>query len=530
MSQDPTRPPGGGLVLAVLAAGLVTAWLAMAAPAGAQPTEADIFVAEALLAIEERDYATGLARARQALAVEPEHAEALYYAGVALLALQQPAEAVTFLERARQKAPGDPPVAYQLALAYIALGQHDRATPLMETVYARQPDLDSAGYYTGYLRYRKQDYRGALQAFRTGQTTDPNVAQLTRYYTGLSLASLGLTEQALAEVEDALRQQPVSPITTTAERLRDSLSAQRGRGERLRIELRAGVFYDSNVPVQPHSSDDVLAQALRTGDRNSFGELLGARVEYDWFRSGPWESTVGYSFFTTYNNDLPDFNVIDNVVTLGLRHRGSLLDMPFQWGVLYGYEFLLLDEEELLQRHSLTLHGTLVESDRNLTVGLLRVERKDFQESGLVVAAEEQSGFNTMAGLVHYFRFAQDRHHLKLGYQFDVDSTDGDNYDYHGHRLLAGALYTLPWGGVRLSYDFSVHLRDYRSAHTLLPAAAPGTVERRDREVNHLLRVEVPLPYNLTLAADYLRIDADSNLASFDYSRDVVSVSLSWQY
>ena len=109
--------------------------------------------------------------------------------------------------------PQDNSIAFQLALAYFAQQQYDRAEPLFERVFKADPTIDGLGYYVGFIRYRKKDYRGALEAFRRGRTTDPQLQQLTKFYTGLSLAVLGLPAQASAEVEQALKLAPGSPLT-----------------------------------------------------------------------------------------------------------------------------------------------------------------------------------------------------------------------------------------------------------------------------------------------------------------------------
>src|SRR2546430_16688189 len=92
-----------------------------------------------------------------------------------------------------------------------------RSEPLFERVYKADPTIEGLGYYVGFIRYRKKDYRGALEAFRRGRTTDPQLQQLTRFYTGLSLAVLGLPGQASAAVEQALKPAPGSPLTRPAE-------------------------------------------------------------------------------------------------------------------------------------------------------------------------------------------------------------------------------------------------------------------------------------------------------------------------
>jgi tetratricopeptide (TPR) repeat protein len=503
----------------------------LAEPAGAQPTEADVFVAEGILALEDKKYEEALQHLRRALEREPDHVEALYYSGVALIGLGKPAEAVQFLEQARQKSPEEASINFQLGLVYFALEDFARAQPLLEEVFARDPGLDALGYYVGYLRYRRGDHQGALRAFRAGRTTDPNIAQLTRFYAGLALNALGLPGQAAAEVEHALRLQPASPLTGPAERLRESFTQSRSRERRWHLDVRLGFYYDDNASARPDSrGDDATVELLREGNHATFGESLFARLDYDWWKSGPWLGTAGYSFFMTYNNDLPEFNVMDHLGTLSLSYQALLANMPLQTGFQYAFEYLMLDEAPLLQRNALSVFATLVEGAGHLTNAIFKVEFKEYREDGPVDSDEIQDGINYMIGLLHLFRFREDRHFIKLGYQFDIDDTQGANLAYRGHRFLAGAQYTLPWFGIRLIYDFYLHYRQYDNKHTLFPDDDPGTQRRRDSEYSNVFRVEVPLPQNLTLGLDYQGTIQDSNQPPFAYHRNIYTVWLSWTY
>src|SRR5262249_39128129 len=253
---------------------LVLAFLLRAATADAQRTEADVYVGQAIVEFDDKRYDAALENLRRALEIEPDHVQALYYTGVVYMAQRQPARAVPFLERARARVPSDAVVAFQLGLAYFAQERYDRAEPLLDQALRAQPDLDGLGYYVGFLRYRKKDYRGALQAFRAGRTRDPEIEQLTRLYTGLSLAAMGLPGQAASEVEQAIRLAPGSAVTGPAERLRDAVVAARERERRLTGEVRFGFLYDDNPRVLPKSvvgdsNPDPLVTALRHQSKKS---------------------------------------------------------------------------------------------------------------------------------------------------------------------------------------------------------------------------------------------------------------------
>ncbi len=517
----------------MLASVLVTVLLLAFAPPQAAPqvTEADVFVAQGVLDFDEKRFDDALANLNRALEIEPGNVEALYYTGLVHLARNRPAEAIPFLERARKKSKDDPLVAFQLGVAHFTLQEYERAEPLLEGVFRRDPSKDGLGYYVGFMRYRKKDYRGAIDAFRAGQARNPELQQLTRFYTGLALGVLGLPVQAAAEVERALRLAPGSELTGPAERLRDTLVAARGRERRLLLEARLGFFYDDNVAVVPNADGgEPLVTPLRGRAHESTGELAALRAEYAWLRTEQWEATAGASFFGTYNNDLPSFNILDFLGSAGVTRKLTLGAMPAQASLQYVFDTLFLDREEFIQRHTVALSGVLAESALHLTQVFARYQNKEFNEERPLPAEEFRDADNWTVGAVHLLRFSQDRHFLKAGYQFDLEDADGKNYAYRGHRLLAGGQYTLPWKQIRLKDDLDVHFRDYVHKNSLLPTTAPDTTRRSDTEITNVVRVEVPLPWSLTLSAEYLSSVNDSNLAVFDYTRNVYSLILSWTY
>ena len=118
--RDPVSVAGAGVRTAVAGLLLILACLAVWRPALAQVSEADVFVAEAVLAIDDKQWDKALDLLRQALARAPGHVEALYYTGVAYLGKRQPRAAIPPLTQAYQAAPNDPSIAYQLGLAYFA--------------------------------------------------------------------------------------------------------------------------------------------------------------------------------------------------------------------------------------------------------------------------------------------------------------------------------------------------------------------------------------------------------------------------
>jgi tetratricopeptide (TPR) repeat protein len=518
----------------LLAAGLAAILTLSGEPAAAQSPEADVFVAQGILAYADKRYDDALARLQEALRLDPDHLDALYYTGLVRLAQRRPDLAVEPLERARGRSPNSVPVLHQLGVAYFAQEEYDKAQPLLERVFAAQPDADSIGYYVGFLRYRKKNYTGALRAFRANVTTDPSVDQLTRLYSGLALAVLGLPERAAAEVEAAQRIQPASPLTGPADRLREAMVTARERERRFGAEVLVGGLYDTNVPVSPGAGTDPLVVALRRREKESPGALAGLRLDYSFLRSGPWEATASYSLLGIKytESSLDDFDLLDQLASLSALYRGEVAGLPYQLGTQYSFNDTMLGWEDFLQRHTLTFFGTLVENASNLSSAQFRTQHKDFMAQRGIGDDDDRDAWNYMVGLTHVFRFAEDRHLIRLGYQFDFEDADGRNFDYAGHRLLAGVQYTLPWRRfeTQVRYDYDVHFRDYTRVNTSQPTLTPRTRKRSDIEQTHVIRVDQSLVSGLTLSADYQIIDVSSNIPVFSFDRNVASLTLSWRY
>jgi hypothetical protein len=180
----------------------------------------------------------------------------------------------------------------------------------------------------GFIEYRQKNYRRAIDYLRTNVASDDNFAQLARLYAGLAMGALGFPAQARAEVEEALRVQPMSPLVLPARRFGEELARAVARERRLSGELRFGLFYDSNVAVVPDASSDLVATVLREDQAqpHSPGELGSLNLAYTWLKGFDWEGTVAYRFLQTYNNQLPDFNVQNHTPTVGIAYRGSIAD------------------------------------------------------------------------------------------------------------------------------------------------------------------------------------------------------------
>lgn len=524
-----------------------------------QPADANVLTAKAAIAYDDKRYEEALNLLNNALSLNPKHERGLFYKGLVYLAQEKPKEAIPPLETVYQIKPENFDVQHHLGVAYFSVGEYDKAKLLLEDTFERNPETENVGYYVGFLRYREKKYGKAVEAFEQNETPDPDIQQLNGFYRGLALGVLGLPTEALSELEQVQRTQTISPLTQASVRIREALTAGQifGTQKRFRLQVSLGGFYDDNVQINPDSVGNIpilippndpnlLISTLQRRDTPAGGMLASLRADYSFLRNGPFEATATYSFFQTLHGDsLDEFNIQNHLVGLSSFYRGVVWDLPFQVGAQYTYDYLFLDSDGFLARHTPTLSTTVVAPTftlpgvgvvGNLTTALYRYQVQTFfREVGARDArfrGELRDAYNNTLGLVHAFRLLNDRLILRLGYQYDNQSTDGAAFSYRGDRLLTGGQLQLPWGKMSLRYDYDVHWRDYKNNQTTVVFTDRNgrLSERNDRQQTHLVQLTKPLPYNFSLTAQYQGIRNKSDIPLYDYKKNSWTMTLTWVY
>jgi hypothetical protein len=525
----------------------------------AQRGDANFLAAQATIAYDDKRYEEALTLLNKALTLDPKNERGLFYKGLVYLAQENPQEAITPLETVHQLKPADLDVQHHLGVAYFSVGAYDKAKPLLEPIFEQNPDTENLGYYIGFLRYREKQYGKAVEAFEQNQTPNPDIQQLNGFYRGLALGVLGLPSEALVELEQVQRTQTISPLTQASVRLQEALTAGQvfGTQKRFRFQISVGGFYDDNVKINPDSVEPIpilnppnnpnaLIGPLRRRDTTAPGFITNLRADYSFLQKGPFEATATYSFLQTLHGEgMDEFNIQSHLVGLSGFYRGVLGNFPFQLGAQYTYDYLFLDMDGFLSRHTPTFSATVIEPTfalpgigivGNLTTALYRYQYKTFFEDDIVndprFAGERRDGYNNMLGVVHAFRLASDRLILRIGYQYDNESTKGSAFSYRGNRLLTGGQLQLPWGDMSLRYDYDVHWRDYKNRQTTptITNRAGKLVRRHDTQQTHLVQLTKPLPNNFSVTAQYQGIRNESRTPLYDYSKNVWTLLVNWTY
>lgn len=354
---------------------------------------------------------------------------------------------------------------------------------------------------------------------------------------------LGLSKEVSAELEDTQRFQVGDPFSQAAARIgRESATAHLAEEpKRFRGQISLGGYYDNNVTINLNPGRDLIAESFKSRETQSPGLLNSLLTEYSFDRSGPLEANATYSFFQTvnFNDPLHQFNLQNHLGGLSGFYRGTLHNAPYQLTAQYTYDYLILDQAAFLSRHTPLFSATLfppaltlpwLETVNNLATALYRYQVKEFYRepanNHIRFGAEIRDVFASMIGVPQAFRFAQDRHVLRFGYQYDNEAADGLAFAYTENWLQLG----LPLRGMSLRYDYDVHWRAYKNPPRLFLNDEGLFSARYDIEQMHLLQLVKPLADNFILTAQYQRIRNDSNISVYDYTKNAYTLIVRWGF
>jgi tetratricopeptide (TPR) repeat protein len=218
----------------------------------------------------------------RAITRQPDSAAALFGAGRTALARRAYDEAIRSLEQALRIDPRASVIHYPLAMAYRGAGQREKADAFLQRRGTTAPDLQDpliqqadvvldsgvAHEALGMQALRRQDWAGAIQAFKRGLELAPGDASL-RYWMATAMIASGDAQGAEREFRAVTRANP--GFANAHFSLGAVLDRQGRRTEALR-EYQAAV---TAAPTMPEARLR-LADTLRTQ-----GQLANAVVQYE---------------------------------------------------------------------------------------------------------------------------------------------------------------------------------------------------------------------------------------------------------
>jgi len=166
----------------------------------AQPLPKEMWMTAGDLYTQVDDQEDALRCFRKAIELDPNTERAHHFAGVALIRLGRPSEAIPELEAELKLSPNDPDTQYNLAYALLETSQKDQAMVILQKLTAEHPDHAQAQYQLGKELLNSGDKNGAVAHLEAAARLEPNVDYIA-YQLQAAYRKAGRTSDADKEMQ-----------------------------------------------------------------------------------------------------------------------------------------------------------------------------------------------------------------------------------------------------------------------------------------------------------------------------------------
>jgi tetratricopeptide (TPR) repeat protein len=442
----------------------------------------------------------------QAVAADPADMHARFYRGVTRGRLNDYAGAIDDL-RTVAEAHAVKQAALELGVVMVEAGQYEDAIPWLEQAQ-KVPTLEArASLFLGIAQLRVGRAAAARGNFEHAEDKDTTLRLPARYYRGIAAFQDGKWSDAEQDFEYVAAYDPTSDMGREAKSFLEKIRS----GDFARWEAYGvfGMQYDSNVVLAP-SNSAIKTQLGISNQADGSGVITVGGVYIPW-RTDDTELAVGYEFFQSLHFQLTDFNLQDHRPTI----QGVVDAGIFQFGLLGRYDYYLIsDEQSFLQEVTALPWGAINEGDAARTDVFFRMRRRDYKQQ----AYDSLNAFNYEGGFRQLYSFGIPERYVSAGYRYDHESpvnASGDPFAYYGNEVDVGGGWSFPWG-ITTELAYSYRHESY----------APASNGRKDDENEVLLALNKPINEYLTVTAGYFGDFNNSNNTTFEYTRNIGSVSL----
>lgn len=404
-------------------------------------------------------------------------------------------------------------------LGRVALADRQPCTAIRWFQLARRqtPDYPDLDVWLGTAWLQSERPLAALRIFRCARPQTKEGRGILLVQRAAAEASLGLRGSAFHNLRYAFDTPAEKNARTSIARLNEAVCENEWAGS-----FRYALRYDDNPAVLPDIN--VFGQTGLVPVPTA-GHAINGRVIRTLFGDTDEQVTLGASLNQTLNNELSAADISQPGIDVTYVRRW-MNDEGDVWnaGFSTNYDYLWFGASDLVGRWGLT-PSLSIQTDDFTTWNLYgRFLTSNFSQGAAEGTARDLDSENLAAG-VGLLRQSPDRNlSFQLTYQCDWNFADGNDFDYHGHRLTSGIGWKTPVEGLQLGLQAVTYFRSYESTDTIFG------VRRDDEEflVNATASYELREDLNLVFSWNFDR--NDSTVIPSDYRRNIWDLGLQWRF
>ncbi|MBF0466099.1 MAG: hypothetical protein HQK88_11515 [Nitrospirae bacterium] len=323
-----------------------------------------------------------------------------------------------------------------------------------------------------------------------------------------------LYDEARDYFENVIALSPGSPQATEAQAYLDKIKKMYGPKPWF-VNVSGGIQYDSNVLLVTDNS----FLPSNVSRKDDWKEVLYFSGGYSFVKTDKLEAMARLGFYQSINNRLKDYNITQSLFELSVRYIAS--DFVKLEGK-YGFEYVLVGGDRFDYDHYFSPSVVLMEGKDTFTALEYRYKYTKFIDGANFLTNSERTGGNHLIGLKQRLPLF-DKMSLELGYAYDKDFADTDNWKYDGNKGFASLDVLLP-----LNLMANVYAEYYRKDYN--GRFEGSSVNRSDNAQTYSGSLTEVLSKNLSLSLAESYTKNNSNTEAYSYDRNITSLFLNVRF
>ncbi len=458
-----------------------------------------------------------------------------YYLGMTYKQLQNFVEARKHLRLAVYLHPKIKEAILELAELNYQLGLYLDALEVLDLAERENLRPGQTAFIKGLVLLAMDKNPDAVASFQRARELNPELVQAADYQTGLALLNEGELENSEESFNSVIDKDPDTDMAAFAQNYTDKIQEKKREEIPYRYYLGVHFQYDDNVLLRP---EDVSSAEDITGEEDALQVYTGG-LEYYPNLKGPVDIDFHYSFYYSSHHDLASYDMNSHTFAVVPGHK---IDNRNNVGLALSYNYTWVDDDKYFTAGAVSPTYTHLFGENQALQSFVSYQRKEFLEApenmdedrdadhyslnlGWFYFFQQQKGdlIPFMAAFEQGSLAEENRGYLNLSYTLSRDDTEGRNWDYIGNEGAASVLIGLH-EKVKLIVSGDIGYLDFRNTHSVFGK------KRRDRiyGLSTLLYYQFYKKLNLQLMYSYRR--DDSNIALYDYDRNVYSAGVEYRF
>jgi len=481
--------------------------------------ESELYFSKGLLALEEGRLEEAAIEFEKALQLEPENPNILFQLGRTYNRLKEFDDAINNFEKALKINPQLKGINYELGIAYFNIGEFEKALGELDIAIKEEPQRGEAYYYKALAYFRMDNWKEALPNFKKALEMVPDYSLTSHYYLGVSYFRLREDEKALKEFEEAEKLGAGSDIGESAKKFIDAIRKRISERKPWSFYGLLSWQYDDNVTLRPSDLHIVIKKVGDIKDKGDWRAVFNFGGEYKLINTKSFTFSGRYSLYQSVHRRLRAYNLTGNQLSPGFSYR---VTDRLSINMAYLFDYYELDETRYLESHTLLPSITLIETKSALLQGFYRFQEKDYLQDPKT-GPFNRRGRNYALGVSQYLFFMNNKGYIRLAYVAEREDTKGRDWEYIGNSL--GTDMQIPMiFNTKLLMSFTWDKKDYRHINSIFGD------RRKDQEYEWSVEVVKDLGKFYALSVKFNRIVNDSELAFYNYDREITSLNFTARF